>query len=66
MGGRLGKSSRVRMSEDKVRTKGSGSSVQLVYDPRGLLGVSTNDLGVNGVLQKGHPTKCFFKKNNLC
>jgi hypothetical protein len=58
MGGRLGKSSRVRMSEDKVRTKGSCSSMWMVYAPRRLPGVSTTDLGVNGVLQKGHPTMC--------
>jgi hypothetical protein len=39
------------MSEDKVRTKDSCWSMGMVYDSRGLSGVSTTDLGVVGVLQ---------------
>jgi hypothetical protein len=42
--------SRVRMSEDKVRIKGSCWSVWTIYDPRKLSGVSTTDPGVDGVL----------------
>jgi hypothetical protein len=45
--------SRVRMSEDKVRTKSSCWSVGTIYDPRELPGVSTASLGVDGVLQHG-------------
>jgi hypothetical protein len=45
-----GKSSRVRTSEDKVRTKDLCWSVGMVYDPRGLPGVSTASPGVDGVL----------------
>jgi hypothetical protein len=43
---------RVRMSEDKVRTKDSCWFVGTIYDPTELPGVSTTDLGVDGVLQK--------------
>jgi hypothetical protein len=43
--------SRVRMSEDKVRTKNLCSIVGTIYDPKELLGVSTTGLGVDGVLQ---------------
>jgi hypothetical protein len=39
------------MSENKLRTKDSCWSVGMVYNPRGLLGVSTTGLGVDGVLQ---------------
>jgi hypothetical protein len=38
-------------SEDKVRTKNSCWSVGMVYDPRGLLEVSTGGPEVVGVLQ---------------
>jgi hypothetical protein len=41
------------MSEDKVCTKDSCWSVGMIYDPRGLPGVSTAGTGVDGVLQKG-------------
>jgi hypothetical protein len=41
----------VRTSEDKVCTKDSCWSIEMIYDPRGLVGVSTADLGVDGVLQ---------------
>jgi hypothetical protein len=41
-----GKFSRVRMSEDKVRTKGSCWSVGTIYDPRELPKVSTAGLGI--------------------
>jgi hypothetical protein len=41
----------VRVSEDKVRTKDSCWSVRIVYDPRGLSGVSTTGTRVDGVLQ---------------
>jgi hypothetical protein len=45
------KSSRVCMSEDKVRTKDSCWSMGMIYDPRGLPGVSTAGLGVVRVLK---------------
>jgi hypothetical protein len=45
------KFSRVRMREDKVRTKDSCWSVGTIYDPRELPGVSTTGPGVDGVLQ---------------
>jgi hypothetical protein len=38
------------MSEDKVRVKDLCWSVGMVYDPRGLLGVSTTRSGVDGAL----------------
>jgi hypothetical protein len=38
------------MSEDKVRTEDSCWSVETIYDPRELLGVSTAGPGVDGVL----------------
>jgi hypothetical protein len=38
--------SRVRMSEDKVRTKDLCWSVETIYDPRELIGVSTAGLGI--------------------
>jgi hypothetical protein len=41
---------RVRMSEDKVRTKDSCWSIGTIYDPRGLAGVSTIGSGVDVVL----------------
>jgi hypothetical protein len=44
------KSSRVCMSEDKVRTKDSCWSMGMVYGPRELPGVSTAGLGVDVVL----------------
>jgi hypothetical protein len=46
-----GKFSRVRMSEDKVHTKDSCWFVKMIYNPRGLRGVSTAGPGVDGVLQ---------------
>jgi hypothetical protein len=42
----------VRMSEDKVCIKDSCWSVGMVYDPRGLLGVSTAGPGVDEVFHK--------------
>jgi hypothetical protein len=45
------KVSRIRMSEDKVRTKDPCWSVGTIYDPRELSGVSTIGPGVDGVLQ---------------
>jgi hypothetical protein len=45
------KYSRVHMSEDKVRTKDSRWSVGMVYDPKGLSGVTTTGPRVDGVLQ---------------
>jgi hypothetical protein len=52
------KSSRVRLSEDKVCTKDSCCFVEMVYDPRRLLGVSTTGPGVDWVLQSSplHPS----------
>jgi hypothetical protein len=51
------KFSRVRMCEDKVRTKDSCWSVGMVYDPSGLLGVSIVSPGVDRVLQmESEPT----------
>jgi hypothetical protein len=48
-----GKFSRVCMSEDKVRTKDSCWSMETIYDPRELPGVSTTGTeigwGVTGV-----------------
>jgi hypothetical protein len=41
----------VRMSEDKVCTKGLSWSVGTIYDPSELLGVSTTSLGIGQVLQ---------------
>jgi hypothetical protein len=41
------------MSENKVCTKDLCWYVGMVYDPRGLPGVSTAGLGVDGVLQHG-------------
>ena len=40
------------MSENKVRTKDSCWSVEMLYDPKGLLGVSTASLGVDEVLHR--------------
>jgi hypothetical protein len=51
MGDRPGSFSRVRMSEDKVRTKCTCWSVGTIYNPRELPGVSTTGQGVDGVLQ---------------
>jgi hypothetical protein len=45
------KFSRVRTSENKVRIKDSCWSVGVVYDTRGLLGVSIIGPTVDGVLQ---------------
>jgi hypothetical protein len=44
--------SRVSMTEDKVRTKDSCWSVEMVYDLRGHLGVTTVGSGVDGVLPR--------------
>jgi hypothetical protein len=41
---------RVRMSEDKVRTKDSCWSLRTTYDPRELPEVSTAGLGLDGML----------------
>jgi hypothetical protein len=38
------------MSEDKVHIKGSRGSVGIIYDPRGLPGVSIAGSGVDDVL----------------
>jgi hypothetical protein len=46
MGDRAGCFSRVRMSEDKVSTKGSCWFVGTLYDPRELLGVITAGPGI--------------------
>jgi hypothetical protein len=51
MGDRSGSFLVVRMSEDKVRTKDTCWYVEMVYDPRGLTGVSTAGSGVDEVLQ---------------
>jgi hypothetical protein len=40
----------VHMSEDKVRTKDPCWPMGTIYDPRELLGVSTADPGMDGVL----------------
>jgi hypothetical protein len=45
------RSSRVRMSEDKMSTKDSCWSMGMIYGPRELSGVSTAVTGVDGVLQ---------------
>jgi hypothetical protein len=50
------------MSEDKVRTKDLCWSVGMIYGPRGLPGVSTVGLGVDGVL---HVTFDTTHKTNL-
>jgi hypothetical protein len=47
----IGKSSLVRVSEDKVCRKDLCWSVGKVYGPRGLPGVSTTGPGVDGMLQ---------------
>jgi hypothetical protein len=48
------------MSEDKVCTKDSYWSMGMIYDPRGLPGVSTAGLGVDRVLQMvSEPTSWF-------
>jgi hypothetical protein len=63
MGDRPGSFSRVRMSEDKVRTKDSCWSVGTIYDPRELPGVSTAVPGIGwGVTV---PT-CTFDKLCTC
>ena len=56
----------MRTSEDRVRTKDSCWSVEMVYDPRGLTGVTTVGPGVDGVLQMvSEPTITpGFKKAN--
>jgi hypothetical protein len=41
----------VCISEDKVHTKDSCWSVGMVYDPKGLPGVSTASSRVDGVLE---------------
>ena len=41
----------MRTSEDKVHTKDTCWFVRMVYDPRGLLGVSIVGAGVDKVLQ---------------
>jgi hypothetical protein len=61
MGDRPKSFSRVRMSEDKVRTEGSCWSVGTIYDPRELPEVSTDGPGVDGVLQVvSEPTLVVF------
>jgi hypothetical protein len=45
--------SRVRMSEDKVRTKDSCWSVWTIYDPRELPGVSIASLGIGRGVRNG-------------
>jgi hypothetical protein len=40
------------MNDDKVRTKDSYWSVETIYDPKELPGVSTTGPGVDGVLHK--------------
>jgi hypothetical protein len=45
--------SRVRMSEDKVCTKYSCWSVETIYDPRELLGVSIAGLGIGRGVTSG-------------
>jgi hypothetical protein len=47
----IGKFSRVRMSEDKVRTKGSCWSMGKIYGLRELIGVSTAGPREDEVLQ---------------
>jgi hypothetical protein len=44
--------SRVRMSEDKVRTKDLCWSMRTIYYPRELPGVSTAGPGLDGVLHR--------------
>jgi hypothetical protein len=46
MGDRMGSFSRVRMSEDKVRTKDSCWSMGTIYDPSELPGVSAAGPGI--------------------
>jgi hypothetical protein len=46
MGDRMGSFSRVRMSEDKVRTKDSCWSMGTIYDPSELPGVSAASPGI--------------------
>jgi hypothetical protein len=53
------KSSRVRMSENKVRTKGSCWYMGMLYDSRGL-SESVAGSGVNRVLQITYPIKFIF------
>ena len=49
------------MSADKVRTKDSCWSVETIYDPRELSGVSTTGPGMDGVLQVvSEPTLVVF------
>jgi hypothetical protein len=50
------KFSRVRMSEDKVRTKDSCWSVGTIYDPRELSEVSTVGAGIGCSVTTTHHT----------
>jgi hypothetical protein len=51
MGDRLRSFPRCAQVRIKVHRKDYGWSVRLVYDPRGLIGVTTARPGVAGVLQ---------------
>jgi hypothetical protein len=53
MGDRPGSFSRVRMSEDKVCTKDQCWSVETIYDPRELPGVSTVGPGIRQCVTSG-------------
>jgi hypothetical protein len=59
MGDRPGSFSRVRMSEDKVCTKNPCWSVQTIYDPRELLGVSTVGPGIGRVVTAPPSVACL-------
>jgi hypothetical protein len=47
------KFSRVRISEDKVRTKDPCWSMETIYDPRELPGVSTTGPGIGRIVTSG-------------
>jgi hypothetical protein len=46
----------MRMCGDKLRTKDLGWFVRMIYDPRGLVEVTTAGLGVDRLLHAGTPT----------
>jgi hypothetical protein len=55
-----GKFSRVRMSEDKVRTKDLCWSVGTIYDPRELPGVSTAGPGIGRGVTESQYSEAFW------
>jgi hypothetical protein len=62
-GGPSEKFSRVRMSEDKVRSKDSCWSVGTIYDPRELPGVSTTGPGIGWGVTCISSDQAYFSNN---